>query len=110
LRGAYPDITDPTRSPNHADAGPAGLAHDIVSDPRFAPCVATNIASSFLGRPVSTVTDNDLITALTTAFVADGSAQNGYRMRGLVRALVRSDAYRHGNDLDSNTWRAGGGR
>lgn len=109
MRGAYPDLTDPAHSPGHADAGPAGLAHDIVNDARFAPCVASNIAGSFLGRTINPVDDHTLIDALTQAFVGDGSPQHGYRMRTLVRALVRSDAYRHGNDLDSNSWRDGGG-
>src|SRR5439155_7889740 len=43
LRGAY-------AAPSHAEAGPAGLAHDIVTAPEFAPCVVQTVAQSMLGR------------------------------------------------------------
>jgi len=85
LRGAY-------AAPSHAEAGPAGLAHDIVSAPEFAPCVVQTVATSFLGRPLAPE-DDAWKTQLVKTFV-DG----GYRMRTLVKAIVTSPRYRLGND------------
>jgi hypothetical protein len=86
LRSAY-------AAPSHAEAGPAGLAHDIVSAPEFAPCVVQNVASSLLGRPLEPE-DEPWKTRLVKVFV-DG----GYRMKPLVRAIVTSPPYRLGNDV-----------
>ena len=85
LRSAY-------AAPSHAEAGPAGFAHDIVKAPEFAPCVVQNVAQSFLGRPLEPE-DEAWKVELTKIFV-DG----GYRMRPLVRAIVTSARYKAGND------------
>ena len=85
LRGAY-SATD------HVDAGPAGLADELIAAPEFAPCVVQNVAQSFLGREL-TAEDDAWKTTLTKIFV-DG----GYRVRSLVRAIVTSARYRTGND------------
>jgi hypothetical protein len=34
--------------------------------------------------------------------------KSGYRMKPLVRAIVKSDAYRKSNNLASGVWRGGG--
>ena len=86
LRGAY-------AAPAHADAGPAGLAQDIINAPDFAPCVVQNVAQSLLGR-VLAPEDDPWKTQLVKVFV-DG----GYRMKALVRAILRSPRYRAGNDV-----------
>ena len=85
LAGAY-------ASPSHAEAGPAGLAAEVVASPEFTPCVVQNVAASFLGRPLEP-DDDAWKTQLVKAFV-DG----GYRMRPLVRAIVTSPRYRAAND------------
>lgn len=85
LRGAY-------GSPVHAESGPAGLAHELVSAPEFAPCVVETVAQSLLGRTLAPEDDGWKI-ALVKTFV-DG----GYRMKALVRAIVTSPRYRAGND------------
>jgi len=85
LRGAY-------ASPKNAEAGPEGLAAQITSSAEFAPCVVHNVAESLLGRPL-TAEDDAWQTAMAKTFV-DG----GYRMRALVRAIVKSPAYRDVND------------
>ncbi|MDB4928768.1 MAG: hypothetical protein JWM10_1252 [Myxococcaceae bacterium] len=94
LRGAY-------GSTAHADEGPAGLARAVVDAPEFAACVAQNVSESFLGRSL-TEEDRPLQESLVTAL-----RTNGYRMRPLVRALVRADAYRNANNLASGAWREG---
>jgi hypothetical protein len=86
LRGGY-------ASPSHADEGPAGMAHDLVTAPEFAPCVVDNVASSLLGRALSPE-DDAWKTSLVKVFV-DG----GYRMKALVRAVVKSPRYRDANDV-----------
>lgn len=86
LRGAY-------AGPSNAEKGPAGLGDDIVRSPEFAPCVVQNVAESLLGRQLAPE-DDAWKTALTRVFV-DG----GYRMRGLVRAILTSRRYREGNDV-----------
>ena len=86
LRGAY-------AAPAHADAGPIGLAQDIITAPEFAPCVVQNVAQSLIGR-VLAPEDDPWKTQLVKVFV-DG----GYRMKALVRAIVRSPRYRAGNDV-----------
>lgn len=86
----------------NADAGAAGIAQYLTGHHDFAGCVTDTIAGSFLGRQLSS-DDAALRQSLTDAFVA-----SGYRPRALVRALVRSDAYRRVNNLESGAWRAGG--
>jgi hypothetical protein len=85
LRGAH-------ASPANAEAGPAGLAAAITASPEFAPCVAENVAQSLLGRALA---PEDLAwkAELARTFV-----DAGYRMRALVRAIVRSPRYRDVND------------
>jgi hypothetical protein len=92
LRSAY-------ASAQHADATPAGAASDITAMPEFAQCAVQRVTSSFLGRAITT-DDDALLAALTRTFV-----DSGYRMKALVRAILRSDAYRRGNNLSSATWR-----
>lgn len=94
LRGAY-------GSTAHADEGPAGLARAVVDTPEFAACVVQNVGESFLGRSF-TAEDQPLRDSLAAAL-----RDNGFRMRALVRALVRADAYRNANNLASGAWREG---
>lgn len=92
LRSAY-------ASPEHADATPVGAGQDLTKMPEFAQCAVQRVTSSFLGRQ-TTPDDEPLLSALTRTFVGAG-----YRMKALVRAIVRSDAYRKSNNLGSTTWR-----
>ena len=85
LRGSY-------ASPQHADAGPAGLADEITRSPEFAPCVVKHVAQSLLGRTLGP-DDATWQAELTKGFVA-----GGYRMRGLTRAILTSSRYRDAND------------
>jgi hypothetical protein len=94
LRSAY-------GSPEHADETPAGASRDIVRMPEFAACAVQRVTSSFLGR-ATTPDDEPMLRSLTDVFV-----QSGYRPKALVRAIVRSDAYRRSNNLSSTTWRGG---
>jgi hypothetical protein len=86
LRSAY-------GSPVHADAGATGLAHDIVSMPEFASCAVDRVTSSLLGRPTETA-DAGLLQSLTDQFKA-----SGFKMKTVVRGVLRSDAYRRANNL-----------
>jgi hypothetical protein len=95
LRGAY-------ASEANADAGPQALAGALTSTTQFESCVAQNVASSFLGRSL-TPDDAALQQSLAQTF-----AQNGYKMRALVRALVKHAAYRAANNESSSTLRDGG--
>jgi hypothetical protein len=79
LRGAY-------ASTAHAEAGPRGLAEEIVSSPEFAPCVVDTIARSFLGQPIA---DAAVREHLVKTFV-----DSGYRVRPVVRELVTTPPYR----------------
>jgi hypothetical protein len=79
LRSAY-------ASHAHAEAGPAGLAQDIVESPEFASCVVDTVARSFLGQPLA---DTAFRQHLVKTFV-----DSGYRMRPLVRELLTSPPYR----------------
>jgi hypothetical protein len=88
LRGAY-------AAPAHAEAGPAGLARDIVQAPEFAPCVVQNVTQALLGRALAPE-DDAWKNQLVKTFV-DG----GYRMRALVRAIMTSPRYRAGNDMQA---------
>jgi hypothetical protein len=92
LRGAY-------ASSAHAEAGPAGIAAELVGGSDFALCAAENVAASFLGRPL-TADDHTLQAQLAATFV-----NGGFKMRALVKALVKSDAYRNANDLSSSSLR-----
>jgi hypothetical protein len=94
LRGSY-------ASTEHADQGPRGMAEYITSSELFAPCVAQNVAASFLGRALGS-DDAALVDEVAQAFV-DGD----FRMRPLVRALVKAQAYRDANNLTSEAWRKG---
>jgi Protein of unknown function (DUF1585) len=94
LRGAY-------GSPAHADETPAGAGQDITRMPEFASCAVQRVTSSFLGR-ATTPDDAPLLASLTEAFV-----RSGFRMKTLVRGIVRSDAYMRSNNLSSTGWRAG---
>ena len=94
LRSAY-------GSPAHANATPVGAGAEITKMPEFAECAVQRVAGS---------DDAPLVKELTGTFTKDG-----YRMRPLVRAILKSDAYRRSNNLDSSVWRgasspaAGGG-
>ena len=92
LRGAYASATN-------VEAGPAGMAAWTVSQPEFAGCVAETVAQSFLGRALDR-DDDALRSDLEQKFV-----EGGYRMRGMVRALLKADAYKRANNLDSDAWR-----
>jgi hypothetical protein len=94
LRSAY-------GSPKNADATPAGAGAEIVSKPEFAECAVSRVTSSFLGRPMN-ADDEAMLKQLATAFGA-----SGFKMRALVHAILRSDAYRRANNLSSTSWRAG---
>jgi hypothetical protein len=96
LRSAY-------GSPAHADATPAGAAKEITRSPEFAACAVQRVTSSFLGRP-TTADDEPLLRSLDDELV-----KSGYRMRALVRALVRSAAYRRSNNESSSSWRTEAG-
>lgn len=93
LRGAH-------ASPEHAAAGPAGLAKALIEAPEFAPCAVDNVASSLLGRPLG-LDDEALRASLIEAFQG-----GGFRMKKLVAKLLKSKAYREANNLDSAAWRA----
>ena len=86
LRSAY-------GSPAHADAEAIGGGRDIIAMPEFASCAVEKVASSFLGR----ATDDDdaaLLESLTTDFV-----NSGFRMKSVVKGILRSDAYIHATEL-----------
>jgi Protein of unknown function (DUF1585)/Protein of unknown function (DUF1553) len=85
LRSAY-------GSQKHADETPVGAGADIVKMPEFAQCAVQHVASSFFGR-ATTPDDEPLLESLTTDFV-----KSGYRMRELVKEIVRSDTYRRANN------------
>jgi hypothetical protein len=101
LRGAYPDVVG--ASAGHADSGPQGMAAELSANPELASCVAQNVARSFLGRtlgPDDAALQDDLTKAL---------AGGGFKMRGMVRAMLKSDAYRKSNNLSASAWRAANG-
>jgi hypothetical protein len=88
LRSAY-------GSPEHADAAATGLAHDFAAKPEFASCAVDHVASSLLGRPTVDA-DAPLLQTLTQQFES-----SGYKMKAVVRGVLRSDAYRRANHLSA---------
>ncbi len=87
-------------SAENVAAGPKGMGEYVVNHPDYAACVVSQVASSFLGRPLNDddrgrkeTWTNDLVSA-------------GFRMKSLVRSIVKSDAYRTANNLSSAEWRA----
>lgn len=86
LRSAYGSIA-------HADAAATGAGQDITKMPEFAECAVQRVASSFLGRPTN-ADDAPLLTALDKEFVA-----SGFRMKTLVRGIIRSSEYRKANNM-----------
>ncbi len=96
LGGAYASI-------EHAKAGPPAFAEALVSSPDFSTCVVKNVAEGFLGRRLTP--DDDAYKQTLAKTFADG----GFKMKALVRAVVKSDAYRTANDLSATTWREQGG-
>ncbi len=93
LRGAH-------AAPANADAGPAGLGKEITESPEFARCVVSNVTSSFLGRQLGTE-DGPMMTKLEEKFV-----EGGFKLRTLIRLLVKERAYASANNLTSDAWRA----
>ena len=94
LRGAY-------SSTENADLGAAGMGEYLTHRADFAPCVAQNIAESFLGRSLG-IEDQALREAMTNALI-----DNGYRVKPLVKVLLQSQQYRSANNLSSKVWRSG---
>ncbi len=88
LRGAY-------ASEANAEAGPLGLASTVTASPDFAQCAVTRVTSSLIGRALSP-DDDALVKVLTEVFT-----HGNYRMKPLVEAILRSDAYRNVNNLRS---------
>ena len=86
LKSAYGSV-------QHAEAGAAGAGHDIAAAPEFASCAVDHVASSLLGR-ATTPDDAALLKELTQAFQS-----GGYRMKTVVRGVLRSDAYRNANQI-----------
>jgi len=95
LRGAY-------SSAANANAGPAALGQQIAKSDTFAQCVVQKVSESFLGRSLST----DDVTLQKD--LADSFGKGGFKMRTLVRALVKADAYKNANNLTSSAWRKEG--
>jgi len=87
LRGAY-------ASAENADKGPAGLGQTITQSPEFAACASRKVFESMLGRQTAVSSDDKTLAELNQTFV-DG----GFKMRTLVRAVVKSNAYKNANAL-----------
>jgi hypothetical protein len=104
LRGAYPDTFSNGKygmpgADAHAEAGPQALAEALTGDPDFPACVAQNVATSMLGRP---------LTADDAAFkqsVAEAFVKSGYKMSAVVQAVLSSSRYRASNNWTSTVWR-----
>ena len=92
LYGAY-------SSAENTAAGPKGMGEYVVKHPDYASCVVNQVASSLLGRPLS---EDD--KARKDSWATD-LVSSGYKMRSLVRSIVKSDAYRASNNLSSSEWR-----
>jgi hypothetical protein len=86
LRSAYGSIAN-------ADAEPAGAGQAITAMPEFAECAVQRVTSSFFGRQ-TTPDDAQLLQQLQKDFVA-----SGFRMKTLVREIVRSREYREANNM-----------
>ncbi|CAN5164462.1 hypothetical protein BH09MYX1_BH09MYX1_09740 [soil metagenome] len=97
LRGAY-------ASAENADAGPEGFAKYLTSTSQFESCVAENVLSGFLGR-ILTTEDEELKSTLADVF-----QKGDFKMTALVRALVKSEAYKAANNLSSTKWREDGAK
>jgi hypothetical protein len=93
LRGAY-------ASEAHANEGLEGAGRDITASPDFARCAAQRVTASFLGRPL-TPDDQALLGEMTDTFT-----RNGFRVKPLVKAILKSPTYARANNLSSSTWRA----
>jgi hypothetical protein len=79
------------------------MAAELAANPDFTQCVAQNVARSFLGRslgPDDAQLQSDLANAL---------GSGGFKMRAVVRAMLKSDAYRKSNNLSASAWRAANG-
>jgi len=85
MRGAY-------ASAENAEAGMLGIARAVTSSPDFASCAVSRVTASLIGRPLSS-DDDALVRTLTDVFV-----HASYRMKPLVVAILRSDAYRNVNN------------
>lgn len=94
LRGAYASV-------ENTDLGAKGMGEYLTHRADFAPCVAQNVAESFLGRSLGTE-DSALRDQMTTALV-----EGGYRVKPLVKVLLKSQQYRSANNLSSTVWRSG---
>jgi hypothetical protein len=88
LRSAY-------GSPEHAAAGAAGMAKDFVALPEFASCAVDHVASSLLGRATD-AGDAALLESLTKQLVS-----SGFKMKTVVHAVLKSDAYLHASYLSA---------
>ncbi|MBK6693396.1 MAG: hypothetical protein IPG50_14480 [Myxococcales bacterium] len=81
LRGAY-------GSPTNVAKGPQGLAAEVVAAPEFAACVARTVSEGLVGRRLA---------AAEEAALGASVAQGGFRLKALVRAIVKSRAYKNAN-------------
>jgi hypothetical protein len=85
LRSAYGSL-------QNADAEPAGAGKAISAMPEFAECAVQRVTSSFLGRQTSP-DDAALLASLQKNFVG-----SGFKMKTLVRDILRSREYREANN------------
>jgi hypothetical protein len=92
LRGAHGSFAN-------VEKGPAGAAAEMTDPATFAGCATQQVASSFLGRSLDDA-DAPMKEALAGAF-----EKGGFKMTTLVRELVKSRAYREGNNLSAEEWR-----
>jgi hypothetical protein len=92
LRGAHGSRTN-------AEKGPAGIAEEMTSGPEFSSCAVQQVAGSFLGRALDDG-DAPMRKDLAAAF-----EKSGFKMSTLVREVVKSRAYRDGNNLSADAWR-----
>ena len=81
----------------HAEAGAAGAGHDIAAAPEFASCAVERVTSALLGR-ATTPEDAPLLEALTAQLKA-----SGYKMKTVVRGVMRSEVYRSATDIVPGT-------
>jgi hypothetical protein len=89
LRSAYGSL-------QNADAEPIGAGKAIAAMPEFAECAVQRVTSSFLGRQTSP-DDAALLTSLQKNFTS-----SGFKMRTLVRDIVRSREYREANNAGAS--------